>query len=141
MKSIFQVIADLKNRLKNSRFHDKPLEGIGFQYGFNNNYLKKVVNYWANEYDFAKREKFLNQYPQFKTNIQGIDIHYLHVKPKLTNKNVKVYPLLLLHGWPGTVVEFYKSIPLLTTPRNDANFVFELVIPSLPGYGYSQVNS
>lgn len=114
------------------------MESVGFEYGFNNNYLKKVVDHWQNKYDFAAKQNYLNQYPQFKTNIQGLDIHFVHVKPQKTT-GVVVIPLLLLHGWPGSFVEFYKVIPLLTKPRTGTNFVFELIIPSLPGYGYSQV--
>lgn len=69
----------------------------------------------------------------------GLDIHFYHVKPSNLPKDrkVKVLPLLLVHGWPGSVVEFQKIIPLLTKPRPDRDFVFELVVPSLPGYGFS----
>lgn len=133
------MVKELKNKLKNSQFYTEPLEGIGFQYGFNNKYLKKVVDYWNTNYNFAERENFLNQYPQYKTKIQGLDIHFIHVKPQAKN-NVRILPLLLLHGWPGSIREFYSVIPLLTTPKNGYDYVFELIIPSLPGYGYSQVN-
>jgi juvenile hormone epoxide hydrolase len=69
----------------------------------------------------------------------GLDIHFYHVKPHIpTNRNLKVLPLLILHGWPGSVVEFQKIIPMLTTPRPDRDFVFEVIAPSLPGYGFSQ---
>jgi len=66
----------------------------------------------------------------------SLNIHYIHVKPK-TTANTKVYPLILLHGWPGTVREFYDIIPLLTTPSKD-NIAFEVIAPSLPGYGWSE---
>lgn len=112
---------------------------ISSQYGFNNNYIKQVVHFWKNEYNFTEREAYLNLYPQFKTKIYGLDIHFIHVKPKITD-GLQVYPLLLLHGWPGSFIEFYKLIPILTLPREGLNYVFELIIPSLPGYGFSQVS-
>ena len=134
----FQVLEDLQNRLKSARDFVPPLEGVQQQYGINTKLLKTVVDFWLTKYDWREREKFLNQYPQFKTKIQGLDIHYLHVKPKNVPSDVKVLPLLLLHGWPGTVREFYEIIPLLTTVQKDKNFVFEVIAPSLPGYGFSQ---
>lgn len=70
----------------------------------------------------------------------GLDIHFYHVKPHIPpeRKNIKVFPLLMLHGWPGSVVEFQKIIPMLTKPQPDKDFVFEVIAPSLPGYGFSQ---
>lgn len=99
--------------------------------------LKPIIDYWKNNYDWRKREKFLNKYPQYTTVIQGLNIHFIHVKPK-NAKNLEVKPLLLLHGWPGSIREFYKVIPILTERKKDRNFVFEVVVPSLPGFGFSQ---
>lgn len=135
------VLIDLKHRLDIDRPYTPPLEGIQQQYGFNTNLLREIVNFWKDEYNWPKREVFLNQFPQFKTNIQGLDIHYIHVKPKNVPANVKVLPLLILHGWPGSVREFYGIIPLLTAVNNNRNFVFEVIAPSLPGYGFSQGSS
>lgn len=98
----------------------------------NTNLLKTFVDYWKNEYDWRKQEKFLNTFPQFKVVIQGLKIHFLHVKPTNTD-GLKVYPLLLVHGWPGSVREFYEIIPLLTSKQSGRNFVFEVIAPSLPG--------
>lgn len=81
------------------------------------------------------REKYLNQFPQFTTSIQGLNIHFIHAKPK--DPKVTTVPLLITHGWPGTVVEFYKIIPLLTTLQEKYGFAFEVVAASLPGYGFS----
>lgn len=115
-----------------------PLEGIGFEYGFNSEFLKKVREYWMNTYNWREQEAYLNSFPHFKTNIAGLDIHFIHSKPKEeAKKNVKVLPLLLLHGWPGSFVEFTKIIPLLTKQTKGYDFVFEVVVPSLPGYGFS----
>lgn len=130
------MIKDLKNRIKNSRQFTKPLEGIAFQYGFNTDVLQSWLTYWSEKYPFAEREKFLNQYPHFKTNIQGLDIHFMRVTPQVP-AGTKVLPLLMIHGWPGSVREFYEAIPHLTKPNPGYDFVFEVIAPSLPGYGFS----
>ncbi|XP_075985879.1 uncharacterized protein LOC142983004 [Anticarsia gemmatalis] len=130
------MIKDLKYRLKNHRPFVSPLEGVAFQYGFNTGQLDSWLTYWADKYNFSERENFLNQFPQYKTNIQGLDIHFIRVKPEVPN-NVQVVPLLLMHGWPGSVREFYEAIPLLTKQNPGYNFVFEVIAPSIPGFGYS----
>lgn len=114
------------------------LEGIGFQYGFNTEIIKKIRDYWIKDYNWREQEAYLNTFPHFKTNIGGLGIHFIHSKPskELANRK-KVIPLLLLHGWPGSFVEFTKIIPLLTKETEGYDFVFEVVVPSLPGYGYS----
>lgn len=109
------------------------MEEINFEYGFNTDTLKKVIKYWRNDYKWTERQVFLNQFPQFKTNIQGLDIHYIHVKPKLTSEIKKTVPLMLLHGWPGSVREFYEIIPLLTQIAPGQDYAFEVIVPSLPG--------
>lgn len=130
----------MNQRLEKTRLTVPPLEGIHFQYGFNTDTLKKIITFWQKEYKWRDREIFLNKFPQFTTKIQGLDLHFIHVKPKITDPAIKkTIPLLLLHGWPGSVREFYSLIPLLTTkPQHGADFVFEVVAPSLPGYGFSQ---
>ncbi|XP_025832017.1 juvenile hormone epoxide hydrolase 2-like [Agrilus planipennis] len=91
-----------------------------------------------NEYNWREREKFLNKLPQFKTEILGRNIHFIHAKPSSSlPKNVRVLPILLLHGWPGSFREFYHIIPILTKPQGEKDFAFEVVVPSLPGYGFS----
>ncbi|PSN41925.1 hypothetical protein C0J52_06817 [Blattella germanica] len=115
-----------------------PMETVNFEYGFNSNYLKEVVEYWKTKYNWRERESFLNSFPQFKTIVDGLDLHFIHVKPQKVDKNTRVLPLLLLHGWPGSVREFYELIPLLTTPQKNVDFVFEVIAPSLPGYGFSE---
>ncbi|CAG9859815.1 unnamed protein product [Phyllotreta striolata] len=130
------VLSDLKYRLEHHRPFTPPLEGIQQQYGMNTNLLKKVVDYWKTKYNWRSREKYLNKFPQFTVNIQGLDIHYIHVKPKVP-PTIKVLPLLLLHGWPGSVREFYEIIPILTTPQDGFDFTFEVIAPHIPGYGFS----
>ncbi|XP_011691228.1 PREDICTED: juvenile hormone epoxide hydrolase 1-like [Wasmannia auropunctata] len=134
------VIDDLNERLKNRRELVEPLQDAAWTYGVSTTYLKDVLEYWRTKYNWTHREALLNKYPQYMTNIQGLDIHFYHVKPHIPpeRKNLKVLPLLIVHGWPGSVVEFQKIIPMLTTPRPDKDFVFEVIAPSIPGYGFSQ---
>ncbi|XP_062292972.1 epoxide hydrolase 1 [Scomber scombrus] len=114
------------------------LEDSQFQYGFNSQYLQKVVSYWRNDFDWRRQVDKLNQYPHFKTNIEGIDVHYVHVKPKRVPEGTSALPLIMVHGWPGSFYEFYGMIPLLTEQSNPDDLVFELVCPSIPGYGFSE---
>lgn len=131
-----EMIKDLKTRLQNHKNFVPPLEDVGFEYGFNTKQIDAWVKYWSEEYKFAEREKFFNQFPQYKTNIQGLDIHFIRVKPQV-KPGVTVIPILLMHGWPGSVREFYEAIPLLTKQASGYDFAFEVVVPSLPGYGFS----
>ncbi|XP_077586566.1 epoxide hydrolase 1 [Stigmatopora nigra] len=127
-------IKDLHERLDKSRYTD-PLEDESFQYGFNSTYLKTVTSYWRHEFDWRKQVVLLNKYPHFKTKIEGIDVHFIHVRP-VQKKNQKVLPLMLVHGWPGSFFEFYKILPLLT--ESNDNLTFEVICPSIPGYGFSE---
>lgn len=128
-----KVLSDLKTRLKlevttlEDRVVD-PLEGVGFQWGLHKNFLKKVQQHWLNKYDWRQREALLNKYPNYKTTISGIEIHFQHVKPSAaTLKKYKkgTRPLLLLHGWPGSFVEYQKLIPKLVEPK-DSDIAFEV---------------
>ncbi|KAL0860660.1 hypothetical protein ABMA27_010005 [Loxostege sticticalis] len=130
------LVKDLKDRLKIRPTFTPPLQDVAFEYGFNTKTLETWLQYWAKDYNFAEREAFFNQYPHFKTNIQGLDIHFIRVTPQVP-QGVQLVPLLLLHGWPGSVREFYEAIPLLTAVSKDRDFALELIIPSIPGYGYS----
>ncbi|NXL88749.1 HYEP hydrolase, partial [Alectura lathami] len=133
-------IEDLHRRLDQARY-TPPLEGAAFHYGFNSNYLQKVVAYWRNQFDWHKQVQILNKYPHFHTTIEGIDIHFIHVKPSYVPHGQAVQPLLMVHGWPGSFYEFYKIIPLLTDPAKhgleSGDVVFEVICPSIPGYGFS----
>uniref|UniRef100_A0A182NAI9 Epoxide hydrolase N-terminal domain-containing protein n=1 Tax=Anopheles dirus TaxID=7168 RepID=A0A182NAI9_9DIPT len=133
------VIEKLRAKLDDVPTLTPPLEGTAFEYGFNTDRLKEIIKYWRTTYlgKWGEREKYLNQFPHFHTQIQGLNIHFIHVKPKVP-AGTKVLPVLLLHGWPGSVREFYDIIPKLTTKSKDKDFVFEVIVPSLPGYGWSQ---
>ncbi|XP_063160289.1 epoxide hydrolase 1 [Candoia aspera] len=133
-------IKDLHQRLDKARFAE-PLEDSCFHYGFNATYLKKVVSYWRNQFNWKKQVEVLNKFPQFKTKIEGIDVHFLHIKPLHLSEGQTAKPLLMVHGWPGSVYELYKIIPLLTDPVNhglSGDHVFEMICPSIPGFGFSE---
>ncbi|XP_017775148.1 PREDICTED: juvenile hormone epoxide hydrolase 1-like [Nicrophorus vespilloides] len=134
-----EVLIDLKNRLANHRKITQSLEGANQDYGIHSNHLEEILNYWEKDYKWKEREVILNKFPQFKTEIQGLKIHYIHVKP--ADKNVKTLPLLILHGWPGSVKEFHRILPMLTQKQEGADFAFEVIAASLPGYGFSQAPS
>ncbi|XP_029965820.1 LOW QUALITY PROTEIN: epoxide hydrolase 1 [Salarias fasciatus] len=130
-----EELQDLHRRID----HTRPvpsLEDSRFTYGFNSQYLSTVVSYWRNDFDWRRQVQKLNQYPHYKTTIEGIDVHYLHVKPK-TSEGTRTVPLIMVHGWPGSFYEFYGLIPLLTDPSDKDHLVFEVVCPSIPGYGFS----
>uniref|UniRef100_A0A8C3BT09 Epoxide hydrolase n=1 Tax=Cairina moschata TaxID=8855 RepID=A0A8C3BT09_CAIMO len=133
-------LSDLYRRLDEARFTE-PLEDSCFHYGTNSVYLRKVVSYWKNQFNWKKQVEILNKYPQFKTKIQGIDIHFVHVKPPCLPEGQSAKPLLMVHGWPGSFYEFYKIIPLLTDPASHGlsdEHIFEVICPSIPGYGFSE---
>ncbi|CAJ1077601.1 epoxide hydrolase 1 [Xyrichtys novacula] len=134
-----EEMEDLYRRIDQTR-PVPSLEDSQFNYGFNSQYLQKVVSYWRNDFDWKRQVDKLNQYPHFKTSIEGIDIHYLHVKPKKVPEGVTPLPLIMVHGWPGSFYEFYGLIPLLTEPADPNDLVFEVVCPSIPGYGFSEAS-
>ncbi|KAM7385795.1 hypothetical protein PAMP_001851 [Pampus punctatissimus] len=129
-----EEIKDLHERIDRTRYSD-PLEDSSFHYGFNSTYLKEVVSYWRHQFDWKKQVAVLNKYPHFKTKIEGLDVHFIHVRPP-HRENQKVLPLMLVHGWPGSFFEFYKILPLLT--ENQDGVVFEVICPSIPGYAFSE---
>jgi pimeloyl-ACP methyl ester carboxylesterase len=122
------VLDDLKSRLQNSRWPGEA-EGSGWHFGTNESYLRDLVQYWLTEYDWRKHESFLNQYPQYTADVSGVKVHFQYIKGK--GKDTK--PLILTHGWPDSYYRFHKIIPLLT----EGDQSFDLVIPSIPGFGFS----
>ncbi|XP_066451342.1 epoxide hydrolase 1-like [Eleutherodactylus coqui] len=133
-------IKDLHERLDRTRYVT-PLEDSQFHYGFPGTELQKIVSYWRNTFDWGKQVETINRYPHYKTNIEGLDVHFLHVKPPHLQPGQKAVPLLMVHGWPGSVYEFYRIIPLLTEPGKhglDPSVTFEVICPSIPGYGFSE---
>jgi pimeloyl-ACP methyl ester carboxylesterase len=129
-------VADLRRRLAATRWPDKETVADQSQ-GVQLALLKELVQYWAKDYDWRKAEAKLNAFPQFKTKIDGLDIHFIHVKSPHPN----ALPLIITHGWPGSVFEQIKLIGPLTDPTKyglRAEDAFDVVIPSLPGFGFSE---
>jgi len=122
----------LKQRLANARW-TSPTTQSGWEKGVPVDYLKTVADYWLNKFDWKKQEASLNQYPHFITEIDGQDIHYLHIKSPRAN----AVPLMLIHGWPGSFADFTRVIEPLTNPEEPGQIAFDLVIPSIPGFGFS----
>ena len=128
-------VADLRRRLAATRWPTKELVEDRSQ-GVQLATLKELVRYWATDYDWRKAETKLNAFPQFVTKIDGVDIHFIQVKSRHPN----ALPLIITHGWPGSVIELLKVIDPLTNPTahgGGAEDAFHVVIPSLPGYGFS----
>jgi pimeloyl-ACP methyl ester carboxylesterase len=129
------VLDDLYARLKQTRWTDEPANA-GWHYGTNPTYLRELVEYWQTKYDWRKQEAMLNQFPQYISKIDGIDIHFIYIKGKGANAK----PLILTHEWPDSFQRFYKVIPMLTDPAShggNADESFDLIIPSIPGHGFS----
>ena len=129
------VISDLRERLQRTRWPDQ-IPSTGWDYGTDMAYLKELVAYWLDGFDWRKQEAVLNELPQFKTQVDGVDLHFIHVRGKGRNPA----PLLISHGWPGSFFEMHKVIGPLSDPRahgGDAADAFDVVVPSLPGYGFS----
>ncbi|ELK32131.1 Epoxide hydrolase 1 [Myotis davidii] len=138
-----EELNDLYRRIEKVRL-TPPLENSRFHYGFNSSYLRKVLSYWRDGFDWRKQVAILNKYPHFKTKIEGLDIHFIHVKPPQLPAGRTAKPLLMVHGWPGCFYEFYNIIPLLTDPKSHGlsdEHVFEVICPSIPGYGFSEASS
>ena len=128
-------LEDLKGRLSSTRWPEKETVEDWSQ-GVPLSYIKEVHDYWINEYDWRSREEYYNSFPQFITDIEGIDIHFIHIK----SKHEEAQPLIMSHGWPGSIVEFHKVINSLVDPVSyggKTEDAFHLVCPTLPGYGFS----
>jgi len=130
-----QILTDLRDRLRRTRFPDQA-PGAPWAFGADLAYVQELCAYWRDAYDWRKHEAVLNGFRQFTAPVAGIDLHFIHEE----GRGPAPLPLLLSHGWPGSVWEFYKIIPMLTDPARfggDARDAFTVVAPSLPGYGFS----
>ncbi len=128
-------LEDLRRRIKATRFPEREIVDDNSQ-GVQSATIEKLAKYWAKEYDWRKVEARLNALPQFTTKIDGVDIHFIHVK----SKHDGALPIIVTHGWPGSVIEQMKIIGPLTDPTahgGSASDAFDVVIPSIPGYGFS----
>ena len=128
-------LTELRRRINATRFPEKETV-TDFSQGVPAATVQKLAQYWATEYDWRKVEARMNAYPQFITEIDGLDIHFIHVR----SKHEDALPLIVTHGWPGSIIEQLKIIEPLTNPTEhggNASDAFHLVIPSMPGYGFS----
>lgn len=129
------VLADLTARLRNTRWPEAEVVGDWSQ-GIPLRWTQEICHYWADGYHWRAREARLNRFPQYMTEIDGLDIHFLHVRSPRSD----ALPLIITHGWPGSVVEFHKVIEPLVDPAahgGDAADAFHVICPSLPGFGFS----
>lgn len=132
------VLDDLRDRLRRTRWPE-PLDDPEWEYGTEQRTLRPLAEYWAEQYDWRQHEAALNRFPQFTTKIDGHTIHFLHAR----SRHEAALPLVITHGWPGSVAEFTKIVEPLVDPTahgGDAGDAFHVVCPSLPGYGFSQPN-
>jgi len=129
------AIDDLARRLDRTRWTD-AVEGTGWERGTSVDYLRGLVEHWRTRFDWLAQERRINRWPHFRVPIDGLRIHFLHVP----GKGPAPLPLVLTHGWPGSFLEFEDLIPLLTEPDAhgaDPRDAFEVIVPSIPGYGFS----
>jgi Epoxide hydrolase N terminus len=134
-----EALEDLRGRIADARLPSKELVADRSQ-GVQLATIRALAHYWLNDYDWRRCEARLNALPQFKTEIDGVEIHFIHVKSQHEN----ALPLVLTHGWPGSVIEMLEVIGPLADPTahgGRAQDAFDLVVPSLPGYGFSSAPS
>ena len=133
------VLDDLQVRLTHTRWPDE-IPGAEWDYGSNLDYIKELVEYWRTDFNWRAQEKKLNAFHHFKSEVEGLDIHFIHERGTGPNP----IPLVITHGWPSTFFEMTKIIPLLADPGShgaDSADSFDVVAPSLPGFGFSQATS
>lgn len=129
------ALTDLRQRLDRARLPE-DFGNDGWQYGTNGEYLKQLVAYWRDRYDWREHERAMNAWPHFRAVIDEVPIHFMHIR----GKGPKPIPIILSHGWPWTFWDFQKVIGPLSDPAaygGDPADAFDVVVPSLPGYGFS----
>jgi len=130
-----EVLDDLRRRLAATRFPDQ-IPGSGWDYGTDGAYLRELCSYWRDKYDWRAQEALLNRFDHHRTMIDGQNLHFVHARSTVPG----AFPLLITHGWPGSVFEFHKIIGPLVDPAahgGDARDAFHVICPSMPGYGFS----
>jgi pimeloyl-ACP methyl ester carboxylesterase len=131
-----QVLEDLSKRLARTRWPDQ-VEGADWDYGTELSYLRGLVDYWLTGFDWRRQEGVLNQLPQFRAKIDGLDIHFVYIR----GTGPASFPLILTHGWPSSFFEMYKIVWGLADPAGhggDPTDAFDVIVPSLPGFGFSE---
>jgi pimeloyl-ACP methyl ester carboxylesterase len=131
-----RILRDLNSRLQRARWPDE-VENSAWEYGTSLAYLQSLCGYWRDQFDWRAQERRLNELPHFRTEVHGLGIHFIHVRGRGPNP----LPLVITHGWPSTFFELLKLVPPLTDPQSSGGSEtdsFDLVIPSLPGFGFSE---
>jgi hypothetical protein len=129
------TLDDLQNRLANTRWSE-TIPDAGWDYGTDAAYMKELVEYWQHRFDWREQEAAINRFAHFRAEVDGLNIHFIHARGQGNHP----LPLILTHGYPDSFLRFQKIIPLLTDPAahgGDASDSFDVVVPSLPGYGFS----
>jgi len=129
------TVTDLRERLGRTRWPDQ-VENVGWDQGTDRTYLQNLVDYWCSRFDWRAQEAALNKLPQFRATINGQQLHFVHARAR----SGKGLPLIITHGWPGSFAEMIKILPLLTDPQAQSGVAedgFDVIVPSLPGYGFS----
>lgn len=128
-------LMDLKARLSQTRWPDEIVNS-GWKYGSNRNYMQELAGYWLNVFDWRKQERMINSFPNYMADIDGFNIHFIQVK----GNGKKNFPLIITHGWPGSFLEMLPLIPMLTrtSSEKEEEFAFDVIVPSMPGFGLSQ---
>ena len=130
-----ETLEFIRARVKAYPWHEMPIDG-GWEYGANLDYMKEICTYWVNEFDWREQEAVINKFQHFTTKVDGLDLHYMFEKGSGSNPT----PLIISHGWPGSVVEFLDIIAPLAHPERfggNAEDSFDVIAPSLPGFGFS----
>ena len=130
-----EQLTDLRIRINNTRWAEEECVNDWSQ-GIPLTYVREIADYWANQYDWRESEQYLNTFDQYQTNINDLDVHFIHQK----SPHPDAYPLIITHGWPGSIIEFHKVIQPLVNPTKHggkAEDAFHVICPSLPGYGFS----
>jgi pimeloyl-ACP methyl ester carboxylesterase len=128
-------IKEIIEKVKRYQWHEMPDDG-GWQYGTNLDYMKEISNYWINDFDWQKHEAEINRFSNFKSKVDDIEIHFIQERGSGSNPT----PLLLMHGWPGSIIEFLHIIKKLAHPEKFGGKIedaFDVIVPSLPGFGFS----
>ena len=128
-------IQNVKTKVASFPWHEMPKDG-GWSFGTNIDYMKNLADYWTKEYDWKSQEARLNQFPNYKTKVDDLDIHFIIKK----SSSPKAIPLILIHGWPGSIVEFLEIIDPLCEPEkygNNNEVCFDIIAPSIPGFAFS----
>jgi len=128
------VLDDLRSRLEATRWVE-PIPGTGWDYGADPAYIRELCEYWHTSFDWRAREQELNAHPGFLCEVDGVDLHFWHVR----GERAGAFPLLLIHGWPGSMFEFHETIAMLTHPSQHGGRpedAFDVVVPALPGFGF-----